>query len=375
MARSRKGEKKRNRDRWSTLLATRLPWLLIVPLGFAIPAIASQNPHEVERVYSQSIYPAVRTALSAVSSLFSFSLAELLLIIAVLSIAAVVIIRLIQLVFRKIRVVRFFRTIFGLAILGGVLLNTFYFAWGINHFRPRLNELMNLSQADNSVEQLSFMCEVLSNDAAEIRKNLYEDSEGVFALKDGPDTHFDLLPQAYAALSKDHPIFEGELTVVKSVHFSEALSSAGIAGMFMPYTSEANVNVDQPALLLLSSAAHEMAHQLGFAREDEANFIAYLACTYSQDASTQYSGIMLALINCANRLYREDPDLYYELYSSFSEQIQRDINAYNKYWLSFEGPLEDTMGQVNDSYLKFNQQGDSRSYNEMVTLLMAYYYG
>ena len=234
---------------------------------------------------------------------------------------------------------------------------------------------MNLSQADNSVEQLSFMCEVLSNDAAEIRKNLYEDSEGVFALKDGPDTHFDLLPQAYAALSKDHPIFEGELTVVKSVHFSEALSSAGIAGMFMPYTSEANVNVDQPALLLLSSAAHEMAHQLGFAREDEANFIAYLACTYSQDASTQYSGIMLALINCANRLYREDPDLYYELYSSFSEQIQRDINAYNKYWLSFEGPLEDTMGQVNDSYLKFNQQGDSRSYNEMVTLLMAYYYG
>lgn len=162
MARSRKGEKKRNRDRWSTLLATRLPWLLIVPLGFAIPAIASQNPHEVERVYSQSIYPAVRTVLSAVSSLFSFSLAELLLIIAVLSIAAVVIIRLIQLVFRKIRVVRFFRTIFGLAILGGVLLNTFYFTWGINHFRPRLNELMNLSQADNSVEQLSFMCEVLS---------------------------------------------------------------------------------------------------------------------------------------------------------------------------------------------------------------------
>lgn len=147
-----------------------------------------QNPHEVERVYSQAIYPAVRTALSAVSSLFSFSLAELLLIIAVLSIAAVVIIRLIQLVFRKIRVVRFFRTIFGLAILGGVLLNTFYFTWGINHFRPRLNELMNLSQADNSVEQLSFMCEVLSNDAAEIRKNLYEDSEGVFALKDGPDT-------------------------------------------------------------------------------------------------------------------------------------------------------------------------------------------
>ena len=191
MARSRKGEKKRNRDRWSTLLATRLPWLLIVPLGFAIPAIASQNPHEVERVYSQSIYPAVRTVLSAVSSLFSFSLAELLLIIAVLSIAAVVIIRLIQLVFRKIRVVRFFRTIFGLAILGGVLLNTFYFTWGINHFRPRLNELMNLSQADNSVEQLSFMCEVLSNDAAEIRKNLYEDSEGVFALKDGPDTHFE----------------------------------------------------------------------------------------------------------------------------------------------------------------------------------------
>ena len=153
------------------------------------------------------------------------------------------------------------------------------------------------------------------------------------------------------------------------------MSYGGIAGIYIPYFAEANVNINQPALLIASSAAHETAHYLGVAREDEANFVSYLACTYSLDASVRYSGTMLALINCANQLYASDAELYRRLVSEYySEGMLRDLRDYNAYWDSFEGPMEEAVDNMNDNYLKFNKQENGvKSYGMMVDLLLAYY--
>ena len=142
----------------------------------------------------------------------------------------------------------------------------------------------------------------------------------------------------------------------------------------MPFTAEANVNTHQPSLLLLSSAAHENAHSLGFAREDEANFIAYLACISSEDPSIRYSGAMLALINCGNALYKSAPDKAAALRETYSDAVLRDIAAYNQYWDRYEGQVEEAFDSINDSYLKFNlQKSGVKSYGMMVDLMLAYY--
>lgn len=155
---------------------------------------------------------------------------------------------------------------------------------------------------------------------------------------------------------------------------SEGMSWAGICGIFMPFTAEANVNTHQPSLLLLSSAAHENAHSLGFAREDEANFIAYLACISSEDPSIRYSGAMLALINCGNALYKSAPDKAAALRETYSDAVIRDIAAYNQYWEGYEGQVEEAFDSINDSYLKFNlQENGVKSYGMMVDLMLAYY--
>ena len=167
---------------------------------------------------------------------------------------------------------------------------------------------------------------------------------------------------------------KGSVRAIPFLMASEGMSWAGICGIFMPFTAEANVNTHQPSLLLLSSAAHENAHSLGFAREDEANFIAYLACISSEDSSIRYSGAMLALINCGNALYKSAPDKAAALRETYSDAVIRDIAAYNQYWEGYEGEVEEAFDSINDSYLKFNlQENGVKSYGMMVDLMLAYY--
>ena len=100
----------------------------------------------------------------------------------------------------------------------------------------------------------------------------------------------------------------------------------------------------------------------------------YLACMASNDAELQYSAVILALINCGNQVYAWDKQTYTEIFQTYSEKVKRDLSAYNAYWKAYEGPVEEMMTQVNDSYLKHNQQQSGvKSYGEMVDLLLAWY--
>ncbi|MPN42576.1 hypothetical protein SDC9_190133 [bioreactor metagenome] len=152
------------------------------------------------------------------------------------------------------------------------------------------------------------------------------------------------------------------------------MSYAGIAGIFSPFTIEANVNGDLPEVMLPSTIAHEMAHQRGYAREDEANFISFLTCMASPDIEYKYSGTILALIHSINALHGVDKDKALELAEEYSPGLERDLADINAYWKKFEGPIERTSTRLNNTYLKANNQKDGvKSYGRMVDLLLSYY--
>ncbi|MBC5815843.1 MAG: DUF3810 family protein, partial [Candidatus Eremiobacteraeota bacterium] len=68
------------------------------------------------------------------------------------------------------------------------------------------------------------------------------------------------------------------------------LSATGIAGYINPYSAE---DIEASDVLWFERpdfTAHEWAHTAGFAREDEANYIAVIACLRSKDPVIQYSG-------------------------------------------------------------------------------------
>ena len=112
----------------------------------------------------------------------------------------------------------------------------------------------------------------------------------------------------------------------------------------------------------------------GYMREDEANFIAFLACRASDFPEFQYSGAMLAFIHANNALFSIDRDLGSETYAMLSEGVKRDLAANSRYWKQFEGPVAEASEAVNDTYLKANRQEDGvKSYGRMVDLLLADY--
>jgi hypothetical protein len=152
------------------------------------------------------------------------------------------------------------------------------------------------------------------------------------------------------------------------------MSYAGISGIFIPFTEEANVNVHQNSLMLAASAAHESAHLMGIAREDEANFVAFLACLASDDPNIAYSGVMLALVHCSNKLDSISPQAYAQLYSYYREGVADDLEAHRIYWNSYKGKAEEAVSKINDNYLKSHDQEEGiMSYGRMVDLLLGYF--
>jgi len=362
----------RMRGMWKKQLK-KLPWLLLIPLGLYLPSLALNNPEWIEQHFSNGVYPYISGAIAFITSRTNYSLAEFFIYALVAFVAIYLLVLVIGLILRKIRPVRLVGFLLSLCLTAGVLLNIFYITWGFNYERPALSSSMNLDVHERPVEELTTLCKDLAESAAVLRAQVDENEKGVFYLPGGYRNKFQKIPAAYEELNDDIHFFTSRATVAKSVFYAEGLSYAGIAGIYVPFTAEPNVNVSQPALLLLSSAAHETAHYMGIAREDEANFMAYLACTHSDDSTIAYSGVMLALTNCANKLYAADYEAYASLYASYSDGMKRDLADYNTYWDAYEGPVEEAVTQVNDKYLKFNNQENGvRSYGMMVDLLLAY---
>lgn len=109
-------------------------------------------------------------------------------------------------------------------------------------------------------------------------------------------------------------------------------------------------------------------------QEEEANFIAFLACIQSDQLDFQYSGYLSGWVYCMNALYAADHDAWSTIRSQLSPTAEPDLTANREFWAGYQGILSEVSTQVNDTYLKINGQSDGvLSYNRMVELIAAYF--
>lgn len=381
ITRSGRGEKRGRRDPYTWLYQLkRLPLLLLIPLGIFLPRLVKNAPDKVERIYSRGIYPIISRVLGFINSLVPTSLAELIIVFVGGLLLLILVIRLIKIPFGKLysrrrNRVRFFSYVITLGILAGVMLNLFYVLWGFNHYRQPLSKLMELDVHNRSVDELAELTEHLAREASELRGMVSEDEKGVFTAG-SREVALRAIPSAYRALGRDNELFSNKCYRPKSVILSKTLSKLDIAGIYIPYIAEPNVNAEQPDLFFLSGASHEMGHYFGFAAEDEANFIAYYASLWSNDAAFKYSAVMAALSSCANSLNSSDSERYFEIRRNFySEAMERDLADYREYYEKYENhPAAQVNNNINDAYLHYHGHSDGlRSYGRDVDLLLALY--
>lgn len=234
----------------------------------------------------------------------------------------------------------------------------------------------NLEVKDSTVEELYALTQSLATEANELRAQAPKvDEDGVFQLSESTYEAAKDANEAYELLAKEYPVLGGSYAAPKPVFFSKMMSSTEITGVFFPFTMEANVNVDVPDYSIPSTMLHELAHLRGFMREDEANYLAYLAGMKSDNVELKYSSTMLALIIAGNALYDQSPDLYFKVKDLCSEEVLKDIRANSAYWVQYDDTVISTISnKINDTYLKANNQEDGvKSYGRMLDLLLAKY--
>ena len=176
---------------------------------------------------------------------------------------------------------------------------------------------------------------------------------------------------AMERLADSYPCLDGYYPKPKPVMVSQILSVQQCSGVYSPFTIEANYNNDMISYNIPHTICHEMSHLRGFMREDEANFIGYLACMESEDADFRYSGYLLGWIYAGNALAKSNYDAYVRLYGMLRNEIHEDLEANNRFWDAYEGTAADVQEKVNDAYLKVNGQPEGvKTYGRVVDLMI-----
>jgi hypothetical protein len=348
--------------------------LLFWPLGFLLLRITASSSKEIDIYYSQGFSKILAGYLSRITGVLPFSLAEILVWLTLISFTVYIcrgVIR--HLCGRKKKKGKGVSDLLLKWLIAfGVVYFCFIVVWGLNYNRLSFAEIAEFKADGFAEKDLVQLCEKLIDRANQLRVGLPEDDRGVMYYQGGFEKIRREAPTAFRNASSVFPEMGGQFGRPKPVFFSKWMSYTGISGIYFPFTAEANVNVDIPDSLLPATTCHEMAHQRGFAREDEANYLAWVTCCRSDDQAFQYSGTLLAVIHSMNALYAHDPEQANALRKKYGEGLHRDLLAISSYWRQYEGKVEELASDVNDAYLKSNRQEEGvRSYGRMVDLLLA----
>ncbi|MBQ9735731.1 MAG: DUF3810 domain-containing protein [Clostridia bacterium] len=345
-------------------------FLLLGALSLAVHLTASASPGFAEWI-GKGISPFLRSLLAHLSAIIPFSIGEAL--IALLPLWIFVLILVARAVSRdRLRAARLFSAILSVPL---AVYTVFVFSFGVLYYAPALPERLDLPQKQITAEELYDVASFLATraeeeaEAADVRV-LSGGSQmtGSYRQMNGA------LLSSYARLSEKYDFIHHFPIATKPVFFSDAMAYTHIVGVYTFFTGEANVCTALSDFSTVYTAAHEMAHARGIAREDEANFIAFLACTEADDPYIRYAGYMNLLQYVGNALYATDEEAYRTLWKSvYSERIKSELISYNEVMERYAGSFaSDVADRVNNAYLEGMGTQGSVSYDLVVTLAVCY---
>lgn len=335
--------------------------------------------------YSTHIYRIWVNTTGRIMGVFPFSVSEILLYLLLLWIL-VSMCRLMAGVIRKKKERRqVVEWCMKLLFIAGALFFLYVVNCGINYQRESFAESAGIRIEEYSVEELTEVCSWLTKEVNARSDEVPRDDAGIMTLEnisdeedstsDGGKTSVDTLAvEAMKGLGDIYPELSGFYPKPKGLLNSWILSIQNLTGVYSPFTVEANYNSDVVDYYIPFTACHELSHLRGFMQEQEANFIAFLACTESEYMEFQYSGYLVGWVYCMNVLHQVDYDAWEEVRADLDLSADADLKANSEFWAAYDGKVAEVSNKVNDTYLKANGQKDGvESYDRMVDLIVAIY--
>lgn len=258
--------------------------------------------------------------------------------------------------------------------------------YGMNYYAGDLADDIRMDVSGCTLDEIVEATEYYQEQAVLLADQVSRDVNGGLAFED-----FDTLAQRagygfqYLTYQRYFPVFAGSTLPVKRLGWADMYSSMGITGFTFPLTGEAAVNPQIPASVLPFTMCHEMAHRMCIASERDANFAAFLACSFNHNQQFQYSAYFMAYRYCYTALVSVgksttiDPALVMQAASAanridanVSAKLRRDLEQYDAFFSARRDPFAaDIADTINDAYLKAS--GDSSgvaSYGQVCDLLV-----
>lgn len=355
------------KNQQSKYFLKRLCAIPLAVLTFLFLNFAKINSDWTEKRYSQTIYPNFKKIIGFIPSKFSFSFFEFIILISVI----MTIVSLAYFIYslkskRSSRQFIIYRFLTGIIAVVCSFYIIFTFTCGLNYYRYSFIHYLDYDKYEPTQADLEEMIIYYGSKLDVEKINLSNQLSYSFD-KSAKESVI-----AMNELAKAYPILgEVDYFQPKALVSSKFFSKAGIAGLFFPFTYESNINVAIPNYMIPATMTHELAHQAGFMSEDEANFIAYLACVKSNDTQIRYSGYFFAFTQSIVRLKKIDSKKANDLESRLSDSVKTDLNLYRNYLKSQAGLIQTISLKMNNRYLKANNQSNGvKDYNQVVSLLL-----
>lgn len=345
------------------------PWFIPLILAICVK-IFSIFPSAVERYYSTGIYPVISILPRLLFGWIPFSVGDILY-------AAV-------LVYLILSLVRFFTRAFQRELHRQYLLLclkrcisitlwvylAFNVFWGLNYDRQPIAKQQHLEIKPYSKQDLQQLVGLLVSRLNEIdsssrqaRKNLTSN-----------DSIFRYSVAAYKTAAGTHPSLSYRIPSVKFSFYGYLADYMGFSGYYNPFTCEAQVNTTIPRFVQPFTTCHEIGHQLGYAKEEEANFCGFLATKSSSDPAFRYSVYVDLYLYAASALYQLDSTAFIPYRESIHPDVRQDLRELKEFYRKYQNPLEPIIHRIYGKYLKANRQPQGiNSYDEVVGLAIAYY--
>lgn len=246
-------------------------------------------------------------------------------------------------------------------------------ALGIAHNTTTISERMGLDEVEVTEENLVAALTDIRDEINLLAPTVSRNSDGVFICGYSYAEISRTISDDYIGFADAYNLPAGYYSVAKGVRVSEVMSYLGITGIYSYVTGEANFNTMYPDYVTLFTIAHEMSHQRGILRENEANFVAYILLSSSDDPAMRYSAAMNMYSYFASALYRTNKDAYYEIVKDLSPLAKADIRAANAISDEYgDTIIEDISEWINDFYLESSGSGGIISYSRVVELVLSY---
>lgn len=340
-------------------------------LGIGAHLLTRRNTALTRRLSAGFVQPLHRR-LALLTAKLPFSLAEWLYALVIGGTTVYIIYELVQFIRRGERGRRLYRLLMRLIALCLCIYALFCLLWGTYYYGDDFVEKSGLQMEEISDEDLELVTLYFAARVNEFAPLVPRDGSGCCA-----SDRAELLEKSPALLrqaAEKYLCLEGPEVPAKAMSFSKIMSLIDFTGFFCPFTGEANVNADFPAALFASTVAHELSHQRGVAKEQEANFTAVLASLENGDAEYGYSACLLAYIHLQNALASVKPEAVRMIAAGLAEGAQCDLRASSEYWARYETPVQTVTDAVYEGFLQsYDQKLGMHSYGACVDLLVNYY--